>query len=236
MKAIGRFIGLALLASISLGFSEIDLERGRGSVSLHASHGQYAHITRGCDGSVTKEDIPFTEYGLNVDWTNQSRFALKFSTEIVEFKDVHSDDPFAEDTKAMVFIPQIGVDGEVVGCRFGVFKSTKSLPEIDTNKVLPAFHFRLGKREKFHFDISWLDDAPVISRGYLTIGFGTGPNEKGSFWMGISGGPFDKLGILLQAGIPISSRISLDVGARIGSSEGVGEHALNAGMGYHFGG
>jgi hypothetical protein len=139
-----------------------------------------------------------------------------------------------ETIRAYAISPWIGVDAEKIGVRFGVVATTEPFPSCGDTKVSPTFHFRVGRRIRGHFDIQYLAETPYVSRGYVTIGFGSGPNRKGSGWLGLSIGPYDRVGLLIQGGIPLGSHVHLNITARLGTSEGINECVIGSGLGYHF--
>jgi len=231
MKMVVRLLGLVLLASIALGFDENRTSRGQGRLIMYGSGGQYADISRGCDGSVhSKRTVPFRELGANAEWRFPSEFTLRISTEIMSISDMEYDNTRSS---GIVLSPRIGVHGEKAGFHFGFMTSTERMPGLNSRQLRPAFHLRIGRESTGHFDLHLFDEAPFISHGYFKLGLGWGPNEKGSFWTGISIAPFDRIGLLLRKGFRLSREVYLDFGLRLGVSEGLSENSISMGLGYH---
>jgi hypothetical protein len=79
-----------------------------------------------------------------------------------------------------------------------------------------------------------MEGAPYASSGGVfeaALGIGVSPAVRG--WIGLgSPEPFDAGGVIAGADIRLAPGLQMNVGGRLGSSEGIDENAIHAGLSY----
>jgi hypothetical protein len=211
------------------------------SVQLTGGAGSYAYITRGCEGEIlSKEAVPFRDAGFSVDhrglgpvqvgmkggWYSESRRMGHWR-------------PNAG-LNAYYLNPNVALEWRRFGIGLGPLLAEAPLHDFllsDENgydrgiKALPTGHIRVGSR-KAYFSAHLLEGLPLVSGGgFMAGGFGFSPGPGASIWIGLTTPlPYDGMGALGQAAIPVARNTHLRVGLRIGQSNGVSECAGSLGL------
>lgn len=244
MKFNARWIQAALLGTLPLSITPMANDSTSTNVHLVGSLGQYADISRGCEGNViSKDSIPLRELGAAIDHRGSSSTRLGLNASYLFTEDeIDRFDPaigyhmwelatsevFALNPYLMLESPKVGLGG-------GILWSNRSLPDGDTDKrIYPSFYLRVGKLDKIYFDLSAFHGLPLITEGYAKIGLGSRRNPRFEWWLGTGAGPYDKLGLIGKSYVQLQPALHLNLFARLGSSEGVLESAAGVGLRYRF--
>jgi hypothetical protein len=134
--------------------------------------------------------------------------------------------------------PFAGADWTNVGFGGGYVYSDRGLPNSGgpTSDWFHSFgsgHLRLGPGDRTHLMISVLESEPLISGGGyfdLGLGFHPGPGVRG--FIGLSAAPYDGPGAALRGEVRLAPQLFLNLNARLGASEGLGENAGGVGLTY----
>ncbi|MCK4856616.1 MAG: hypothetical protein KAT58_01475 [candidate division Zixibacteria bacterium] len=96
-------------------------------------------------------------------------------------------------------------------------------------------HLRVGRPDKLFFSLSVNENLQLVSGGgYFDLGIGFSCGRNTLLFNGVSGGLFDEGGVVHQFRARLSRRLDLNVNFRWGSSVGVFENAVSAGLVYRF--
>jgi hypothetical protein len=203
-------------------------------ISIAGGYGTYALITRGCEGQVLSSDqVHFTDASAALD----HHFANPLGVGVRGgFMRVGGSGHYV--TTSYVN-PHVVADWRAIGLGAGYMYVSKGLPTMDDELILGrpenvgSAHLRVGHADGTHFLISVLENQPLISGGgYFDLGFGFHPCPNIKGFVGLSGGPYDGPGAALGTEIALTPEVLLDLKARLGASESVGENAAAIGLTY----
>jgi hypothetical protein len=206
------------------------------SLQIIGSHGQYAAISRSCEGDVTDKDgLPLTEVGISAQHRVKSWLSVGIDGGVIRSKleteeDVNAETAFKHQNFTYAS-PHVDFNASWIGAGVGAVVAPHGLPfdGEQTEDVLPSFHLRLGKPRIFYFDASLCRSLP-LSHGYFTMGLGSKASKKTNWWVGISGLPYDGAGLLTRVDFRMSPAVQLTTSLRLGTSEGISENALGIGL------
>jgi hypothetical protein len=139
------------------------------------------------------------------------------------------------DRKNYYVNPDLSFESKWIGIGAGPFFARDILygtEGSDWGNTLPSWHLRLGTQESY-FSINMLEDLPLYSGGdYINIGFGT-VIKPVSWWVGLGiTGPYDNVGFVTKTSWRVHRNWYLDIGGRLGGSEGISENAVSMGLNY----
>lgn len=215
--------------------------------------GQYAHISRGCEGNVLdKEEIPFSEIGVSIDHKTKTPFRLglnsgyiftKKKSEMVDYyHPVHGySQRWSHDNPPIgIFTvnPFINAEWKYFAIGGGYFGSSRAImddddgSDNDTFEHLISGYIRIGNIKSFYVDASLFHITPIFSGSCSKLGLGFRLNPNVGWWFGVGGQPYDKGGLIMKTDIRIRSHLYLDALIRLGSSEGITESAVGLGLTY----
>jgi hypothetical protein len=245
MKKNFKFVSFFMLLPLVVGVQNANNDSTETNFKIAGGLGSYAYITRGCEGEVlTKEEIPFKDAGFSFDhkfrspvkiglrggyiWDNRDR-----ATEYIDWIDTLI---IVENSDNFYLNPDLSFEGRWFGIGAGPFFAQKTLygrEGGEWGKSLPSWHIRIGSK-KGYFSMNMLENIPLYSGGgYLNLGVGGSASPNFSYWIGLgSSGPYDNVGFIAKTDIRLKSNLYLDLAGRLGTSEGVSESAISAGLNY----
>lgn len=198
------------------------------SLQIIGSHGQYAAVSRSCEGDVLEKDgIPITEVAVSANHVAGSVVTLGIdggsSRSKTELDAIFMDGQSARIFKRRDFIyavPHVDLNAAWIGTGLGAVLSQRGLPVEGgvTDKVLPSAYLRLGKPRTLYFDISVLHNVS-LTHGYFTVGLGSKSSKRADWWIGLSGFPYDGAGLLTRVDFRMSPAVQLTTSLRLGTSE-----------------
>jgi hypothetical protein len=211
--------------------------------------GQYAHISRGCEGNVLdKEEIPFKEIGVSIDHKTRSPFRLgiqssyistKTKSEMVEYHDQYSgyyEKYSRENNPIGIFTVNPFVNAEWKNIAIGVGYFGASRPIIEetdhSNEHHLSGYLRIGNIRSVYADASFFYATPVFSGNCFKLGLGFGSTPAFGMWFGLGTGPYDRVGLLFKTNIRLQQHLYLDTLIRLGNSENLWENAVGLGLTY----
>lgn len=209
------------------------------SLQIIGSHGQYAAISRSCEGDVLdKEGLPLTEVGISAHHAAKPWLSvgidggvIRSKREIGEVFNGEFYEPVYGRRNFTYAVPHLDFNASWIGAGVGAVVAPHGLP-LDgkqTEDVLPSARLRLGKPQAFYFDVSVFRNLPM-SHGYFTAGLGSKASKKATWWAGISGVPHDGAGLLTRLDFRLSPVMQVTTSLRLGTSEGISENALGIGL------
>ena len=238
-----KYLGFLFLLPLIVGMQPNQDDSTEINVKLAAGRGSYSHITRGCEGVTSEQDIPYKDIGISVDYKvkPQVQVGLKAGTIWEEYKygvytyGIKIDEMTKSYTNSYIN-PNISFEGKRFGIGIGPFFSRKYLPyREDRNwiKNSVSWHLRVG-RPKLYFSIHMLENVPLYSGGgYINLGMGGIAGRKTNYWFGLgTSGPYDGVGFLAKTNFNLKRSWYLDLAGRLGISEGNVEHGISIGLNY----
>ncbi len=209
------------------------------TMSFSAGTGQYAYVSRGCEGQVlSKKEIPFLEFNASVDHNASSHAQIGLRASYISTHRRHEGYTFygneiikLSDLQILTLNPVLNINWKYFAIGGGFLWAGEDLPETDT-RYFPSAYLRVGNVHSFYVDASVFHKTPLISDGYFTFGFGVSRSHKFGYWIGMGGGPYDKVGLVLKTDLGIGTNLSLNVSGRLGTSENISENAINVGISY----
>ena len=207
-----------------------------------AGTGEYAFITRGCEGQVLSQ-VPasFRDAGARVEHDFGHGLSLGVRGGVVRDDIAANTDPYQPIQPVSptgTGVPErLLLNNTFVNPYFSYAKEHGSVglgwvwhehefitagEESRTKFDHPlndiSAHIRLGT-ERRYFAARWMEGVPLASSGgYLTLGFGGRPGGKPiALYGGLgTGGPYEGAGLVLQASYPFHNGITTSVRSRIG--------------------
>lgn len=234
-------IGIILLA---LPLQYVPVDSSETNFSISGGAGSYGVISRGCEGQVLeKHKINFSEYGGSIAHKFAGaplRIGVRstYVNDRVLFDDFNTSGVAATQSRReniLAINPFLSIEGKTVAAGVGYFYADHSLAGTDdVTGIDPRIsgYFRIGDRRKTYWSTSYLNTPAFYSQGYFQTGLGFGQNPKLDFWLGMSVGPYDKVGFLAKSAIRLNRQLYLNLSGRFGSSEGIIEHGVNVGLSY----
>lgn len=209
--------------------------------------GQYAHISRGCEGNVLdKEKIPFSEIGVSIDHKTKTPLRLglnvsyiftKEESELVYYSYGQKYVRYAGNQRPIEIFtvnPFINAEWKNFAIGGGAFWANRPTFYNNDNSLghFGSWYIRIGNIRSFYIDISLLHTTPVFSGSCFKSGLGFRSNHNIDLWFGIGYQPYDNIGFIAKTNIPIQPHLFLDALYRLGGSEGVSENAISLGLTY----
>lgn len=211
--------------------------------------GQYAHISRGCEGNVLdKEDIPFSELGASIDHKTKTPFRFGLNADYIFTKRERELDNYYRNgnyygqrysgnksSKEIFTVnPNINAEWKYFALGGGYLWASRPIidSDDDSGEHLGSGYIRIGNIRSFYFDASVFHTTPIFSESCFKLGLGFRSNPNVGWWFGFGAEPYDKGGLIMKTNVRIQPHLYLDTLIRIGSSEGVSESAVSLGLTY----
>lgn len=215
--------------------------------------GKYADVSYSCEGNITDiNKYSFNDYGGSIshslDWF---KFGIKGGGFSISGNSKNSYNEFYWNESASLdsytseyLNPFIALNHKYFELSVGLLLLTE-YPSLISNswfeygnkrKTAPTFQMRIGNQRAFHFSSHFLSNVPLLSGGGLIdMGFGFGSkNSRTLTWVGLSAGPFQKIGLGLKQNVELTKNIDLIMKSRVGQNESNFEGSFSAGVGYNF--
>lgn len=242
MGKITRILSFFAVLPLLIGVENDGKDSTETNLKIAGGLGSYAYVTRGCEGQVlTKDKIPFNDFGFSVDHKFRSpvKIGLRsgYISDQIPVSSVYYDDyksSLFEDRTNFYLNPDFSLEWKGFGIGAGPFFAQKTLDVSEDEKgeeTFPSGHIRLGTK-KLYFSVNVLEDVPLYSGGgYANMGMGFGIKSS-TWWIGLSGGPYDAAGLVAKTNFKLFRNWHLDLAGRLGSSEGISENAMSMGLNY----
>ncbi len=137
-------------------------------------------------------------------------------------------------TNQVLWNPHVGLERKSIGLGVGLVtpSGNRRLDDID---ITPASgHLRIGNPRGTNVSFHLMEDEPVYSGGGTFVTrFSMPVGSRLRPWVGVGAAdPFDRAAFLAGSEVQISPGLSMNVGGRLGSSEGLSENSIRAGLSY----
>ena len=201
------------------------------SISIGAGTASYALVTRGCDNSVISKDKRFfKDMGASVEHKFSS--PVRLGVRAVALDDLHPDAQPLE--RRVLWNPHVSLDWKEFSIGGGYVFRPDVFGEVTEDFNVPSFsaHIRFGDPDKTAFAVRVFEDVPAFSgSGVGTIGVELRPARSWELMVGAgTPDPYDHFGFVTKSRIGITRSLRLDLGGRLGGSQGIAEMGLNAGL------
>jgi hypothetical protein len=242
MGKITRILSFFAVLPLLIGVENDGKDSTETNLKIAGGLGSYTYVTRGCEGQVlTKDKIPFNDFGFSIDHKFRSPVKIGLRSGSISDKTpvsrVYLDDYDAylfKDRTNFYFNPDFSLEWKGFGIGTGPFFAQKTLDVSEDEKggeTFPSGHIRLGTK-KLYLSVSVLENVPLYSGGgYANMGMGFGIKSS-TWWIGLSGGPYDAAGLVAKTSFKLFRNWHLDLAGRLGSSEGISENAMSMGLNY----
>jgi hypothetical protein len=194
-------------------------------ITIAGGQGSYAVVTRGCEGNViTKSRVNYDNAAVEVTHKFPSVFRIGARAGILDLEG-------SSDATRYVN-PYLSADWPGFSIGVGWVFGNHPFPESDGDSTggSVSAHFRIGKAKKY-FTLSYFEDVPLLTPGYLTAGFGGG-GRKLHLWFGVGAIPYDNFGFVSRIDYRVAGGLSLGGTGRLGGSESINEHAFALRLSY----
>jgi hypothetical protein len=227
---VHHMLSLLVVGTLPVGLSTTSGDLSEMNLSVTGSDGQYALISRGCNGQVyDRQEIPLREYSIGLDKRFSTGVRIGIIGSYVRCRNEVFDEGIARDLEFTAINPYVNIEGVGGAFGFGYFRSSSVLPRLG-NKVRPSGYLRLGRPEKVYIDLRYLHSAPIMTGGYWQIGYGGAAAPGLGLWIGVGKGPHDKIGFLVRSNVRLAYGFHLDLLGRVGRSERVSETGVSVGI------
>jgi hypothetical protein len=215
-----------------------DAPGGETRIVVGGGYGEYAFITRGCEGQVIDRDfIHFVDAGAGAE----HRFAgtplvlgvrggwLRDDLESTVTRPLPEGFAANGERENRYVNPHVALEREGMGMGLGwvghdrefVTAGEGAREQSDHALNDLSGHLRLGNLERKYFSIEWMESVPLYSDGgYLTIGLGGRMPHRALHLHGglAAGGPYEGAGVLIRANYRLAPGVEARLGARLGYS------------------
>lgn len=205
------------------------------TLALAGGTGTYALIARDCEGNpLSRLPVDYRELGGQID--QEITGPLHVGIRGGAFHE-EGQDSLAIVTTNSYANPYLAAEWRRVGLGVGAVWSKNPMRGRQDLETIPfSAHLRLGTR-RMYVSGEIMEGMPLYSGGgYFAAGVGFRPAASLDSWIGVSNGPFDGGGVLARANWHMNPRWTLDVNARLGSSESEKENAISVGVTSRLGG
>lgn len=211
--------------------------------------GQYAHISRGCEGNVLdKEKIPFREIGFSIDHKTRSPLRLgihssyiftKKASEMVEYYDQYLgyyQKYSKENSPIEIFIvnPFINAEWKNFAIGGGYLGASRSILDgnDDSNEHSFSGYLRIGNPRSVYADALIFHATPVFAGNCFKLGLGFRPKPALGCWVGFGVKPYDRTGLIVKTDMRLKQHLYLETLIRLGNIENIWENAVGLGLTY----
>jgi hypothetical protein len=249
-----RLLSTSFILALPIGYYYENPDSTNVIIGVHGGAGQVATIIRGCEGNkLASTQNTYRDFSASVYFP----FPLRTSTPLIiglrggsfrsqarsldyNYSDQTQHEGRPVDLNAWYLNPNFSLEYKIwgLGLGFGLGNMPYAFRDFnlensdnDIKTFIMSGHLRLGEIRNGHFIISMAENEPRVSGGDMfNIGIGYPAGKKVMMFTGIGGGFCDKAGLVQQARIDFSKNRSLDIGVRLGKSEGVSENAISGGF------
>ncbi|OQX94986.1 hypothetical protein B6I21_07790 [candidate division KSB1 bacterium 4572_119] len=248
MKAkINAMLLLILIVILPLRIVPTDGDSSHTNIGAFGGFGQYAQISRGCEGQIVDKDkIPFSEFGICIDHKTQSPLRYGIQASYFTFKELteHWDEEQAYEIKTssteniIAAHPYANFEWKHFAFGFGFLFTNHTLlfsgdADEDIAKGMTSIYVRGGSLNKIYVDFSLSHMPPLLSGDNFRMGVGHRyPNFD--LWGGIGYGMYDSIGLLFRSKLHLQKNLSLDIYSRFNEAARIYEYTVNMGLTYRF--
>jgi hypothetical protein len=204
------------------------------SLQIIGSHGQYAAISRSCEGDeLNKEGLQVTEVAVSAQHTQKSWLNVGIDGGIIRSKKKEGEifngefnEPVYRRQNFAYAVPHLDFNASWrssrrTGCHWTGGRQRMCFRVFISDSVSRGF---------FISTLPSLCRSLPLSHGYFTMGLGSKASKKTNWWVGISGLPYDGAGLLTRVDFRMGPAVQLTTSLRLGTSEGISENALGIGL------
>lgn len=256
-RYIFRVMCMSFILVLPIGYYQGDPDSTNLVVGIYGGRGQTASVIRSCSGkAIEKTQNTFTDVSISahtpIPPKRESPFVLGirggyfYSKAHLLSSQLPDYDVFPERiVKKIYFNPSLNFEKKYIGVGFGFifggmpyrFKSIPYDESIESyDKIAASGHIRIGPPDKFYVIMSVAENSPIVAGGgYFNIGFGFKSHKYLSMFTGISGGFYDRPGVIQQGRFRLSRNLDADITLRMGKAEDIFEGSISGGLVYNFG-
>ena len=241
-----RSAGLCLIVILPLAVGvETPTDSSYTKFRVLGGGGSYASIIRDCEGNpVTKRQYSYRDFGAEISHKLKQPLTIGAKGGYVrDGQPIRTPtDTVSVDKRFFYINPCLSLEQEWFGLGGGILISEEHLTEIDDQvteergkALYPSLHLRFGTLEEVYFSTSLYENLPLYSGGgYFDLGVGLNPlPSKLHTWLGLSGGPFDNVGLASKMDVRLNQNWELNARGRYGDAEGIAEWGIAAGLTYN---
>lgn len=238
LAALGSFV-LALPIGIDVPqdstFHHRDLTGSYAQIAGGA--GYYAIMTRGCQGKeLTHAPVHAQDMGANLE--HAFRGPLRLGVRGGWLHDEIGEQHVVRENRYIN--PHVTIEKHPVSLGAGWVVADRDFimpgDSLRHQRITFSGHLRVGDPMTQTFSISWMENVPLYSGGgYLNAGIGGHPRDDVDLWVGLSGFPYDGLGVAIKSDWHVSHETSLNLRARVGSVDAQYQNGVSLGVGYRLG-
>ena len=228
------WIGMVAIAPLAVGQSGDYSDSSATRFGIAGGAGTYAVINRGCQGEIlSKYKWDFHDAAAGVEHEFRGPLTLGVRGQYLSIRD-----RFGYGADQFLWNPHAGLEWRIFGMGAGfVTPSPKFADSSEQNdfEIPPvSAHLRFGDPRQMDVSFRLMEGEPYFSSGgALTARFRAHVSSVVDGWVGIGGAePFDAGGVIAGADIRLAPGLHMNVGGRLGSSEGIDENAIHAGLSY----
>jgi hypothetical protein len=202
---------------------------------IAAGAGSYGVVTRGCQGEVlSKYKRDFHDVAATLEHEFRGPLVLGVRGQQVS---APGGDSAGSEVDQFLWNPHAGLEWRSFGIGAGyVTPHGERLPigPLDFDIPPVSAHLRFGNPRRTDFSLRLMEGAPYASSGgVFEARFGMRVSSAVRGWIGLgSPEPFDGAGLIAGTDIRLARGLRVDVGGRLGGSEGINESAVRAGVSY----
>ena len=224
------WIGMVAMAPLAIGQSGDYSDSSATRFGIAAGAGTYGVVTRGCQGEVlSKYKRDFHDAAATLEHEFRGPLVLGVRGQLVGVA--------GSDVDQFLWNPHAGLEWK----RFGIGAGYVT-PHVEGSRGDPvdfdippvSAHLRFGNLHRTNLSLRLMEGAPYSSSGGVfeaRFGMAISPAVHG--WIGIgSPEPFDRSGLIAGTDIRLARGLRVNIGGRLGGSEGINESAVRAGLSY----
>jgi hypothetical protein len=202
------------------------------SVSAAAGAGSLALVARGCEGRVLRADkLQLRDAAAAVEHHFPGPVSVGVRAGVTDIRELSYVTRYVN--------PHASLDWTYAGLGGGYIYSNQTIYtggelgfETDQHNF-GSGHLRVGRADRIYLLMSVAEGMPLYSDGGLfELGIGFKPHSRVQALATLSALPYDAAGLGLHARIETTPNLYLDLGGRLGGSEGVAENAWKVGVTY----
>ena len=218
------WIGMATLAPLAVSSGE-PRDSSATRFGFGAGAGDFAVVSRGCDNSVvSKYRRSFHDAGASVSHGFRGPLVVGVRGQRVT----------VEPSERTLWNPNVSLEWSGFGIGGGWVTPNGEFEIADVNIPPASGHVRIGNPRHLSVSFRLMEGEPFFSSGgAFDVRVSTQIGSRFRPWIGIGGAePFDGAGVLLGAEARLAPGWDLGIGGRLGSSEGLNENSIRAGLSY----
>ncbi len=200
---------------------------------MAAGTGDFAVVTRGCDNAViSKYHRSFRDASAGVEHEFRGPLVVGVRAQRVSGE-------YLQRGKAdqLLWNPHVALESRRVGVGVGWVTPSGELDRYgNANFDVPpvSAHLRFGDPNRLAVAFRLMEGDPAFSSGgALDVRVSTRIGSRFHPWIGAGGAePFDAIGFFVGTEASVAPGLQLNVGGRLGGSEGIDENAIRVGLSY----